>query len=426
VILSRVGVAFGVFLLGVSPISGQEATQAEAPEKGTCVTCHEILPAARLSDPAKAYVNDVHASKGFGCVACHGGDATNAGLGSMDPAKGYLGVPAREQQAELCGRCHSDAQFMRQYNPALRVDQEREYVTSVHGQRLVREGDTRVATCVSCHPAHNMRPPSDPLSSVHPLKVAETCGVCHADADYMASYGISTDQQEKYERSIHWTMIEEEHDLSAPTCNDCHGNHGAAPPGVSWVGNTCGQCHSVMADYFAQSVHARIFPMLGVPGCAACHNNHEILPAGDELLGFGEGAACTKCHQADTPSGEKILALRGLIDSLKVAAHQADSLLLRAENSGVEVSQALFDLEGAQTALVQAQAAVHTFMVDSVAEHVNAGLAVTNEADDRGRQAMGELRFRRTGLAISVAIILALIVGLILRIREIDRRTPTT
>ncbi|NNG15558.1 MAG: hypothetical protein HKM89_03680 [Gemmatimonadales bacterium] len=423
---ARVGLTLAFFLFGGSPVAAQAPTQAQGPEKGTCATCHEILPAARLSDPAKAYVNDVHASKGFGCVACHGGDATNAGLGAMDPAKGYVAIPAREQEAQLCGRCHSDAQFMKQYNPALRVDQEREYLTSVHGQRLNRAGDTRVATCVSCHPAHSIRPPSDPQSSVHPLKVAETCSTCHADAEYMASYGVPTDQHEKYERSIHWTMIEEEHDLTAPTCNDCHGNHGAAPPGISWVGNTCGQCHSVMADFYAQSVHARLFPMLGVPGCVACHNNHEILPAGDELLGFDEGAACVRCHQADSPSGEKIVAMRGLIDSLKVAAHEADSILLRAENAGVEVSQALFDLEGAQTALVHARAAVHAFTIDAVTEYVDAGLETTSEAYDRGQQAMGELRFRRTGLAISVAIILALIVGLILRIRELDRKTSTT
>jgi hypothetical protein len=61
-----------------------------------------------------------------------------------------------------------------------------------------------------------------------------------------------------------------------------------------------------------------------------------------------------------------------------------------------------------------------------VSEHVNVGLETTTEAYTRGEQAMGELRFRRTGLTISVTIILALIVGLILRIREIDRRTPTT
>jgi len=421
----RSHIASAVLLVGAASAL-PPALLAQAPEKGSCVTCHEILPDARLSDPVKSYIDDVHAAKGFGCVACHGGDPTVAGMAAMDPAKGYVGKPEREQLSSLCGRCHSDAQFMKQYNPSLRVDQEREYLTSVHGQRLARENDTRVATCVSCHPAHGIRPPSDPNSSVHPLQVAETCGACHASADYMASYGIPTDQKEKYERSIHWTMLSEEHDLSAPTCNDCHGNHGAAPPGVSWVGNTCGQCHSVMADFFAQSLHAKLFPMLGVPGCAACHNNHEIQQAGDELLGFGEGAACVKCHKPESASGEKIQAMRSLLDSLILSSHQADSLLLRAENSGVEVSQALFDLEGAQTALVQARAAVHAFVVDSVAAHVNAGLVITDTAFARGDRAMGELRFRRTGLAVSVGIILLLIAGLVLRIREIDRKAVTT
>ncbi len=418
-------IAIAVLLFGTASVLPL-ALLAQAPEKGSCVTCHEILPDARLSDPVKAYAGDVHAAKGFGCVACHGGDPTVAGMAAMDPAKGYVGKPQREQLASLCGRCHSDAQFMKQYNPSLRVDQEREYLTSVHGQRLTRAADTLVATCVGCHPAHNMRPPSDPNSSVHPLKVAETCGACHASADHMASYGIPTDQQEKYERSIHWTMLSEQHDLSAPTCNDCHGNHGAAPPGVSWVGNTCGQCHSTMADYFAQSLHAKLFPMLGVPGCAACHNNHEIVPASDELLGFGEGAACVKCHKPESASGEKIQAMRSLLDSLILSSQGADSLLLRAENSGVEVSQALFDLEGAQTALVQARAAVHAFVVDSVAAHVNAGLVFTDTAFARGDRAMGELRFRRTGLAVSVGVILLLIAGLVLRIREIDRKAVAT
>lgn len=421
----RSHIAIAVLLFGAASAL-PPALLAQAPEKGSCITCHEILPDARLSDPAKAYASDVHAAKGFGCVACHGGDATIAGMGAMDPAKGYLAKPAREQIPQLCGRCHSDAQFMKQYNPSLRVDQESEYLTSVHGQRLAREGDTRVATCVSCHPAHAIRPPSDPNSSVHPLKVAETCGACHANAEYMASYGIPTDQKEKYEQSVHWTMLSKEHDLSAPTCNDCHGNHGAAPPGVSWVGNTCGQCHSVMADFFAQSLHAKLFPMLGVPGCAACHNNHEIQPASDQLLGFGEGAACVKCHKPESASGEKIQAMRSLIDSLVLSAHQADSILLRAENAGVEVSQVLFDLEGAQTALVQARTAVHAFVVDSVAAHVSAGLVIADSAHARGNRAMGELRFRRAGLAVSVTIILLLIAGVVLRIREIDRKATTT
>src|SRR6266540_7241295 len=39
----------------------------------------------------------------------------------------------RPQSCGICGRCHSDAQFMKRYNPALRVDQVAEYATSVHG-----------------------------------------------------------------------------------------------------------------------------------------------------------------------------------------------------------------------------------------------------------------------------------------------------
>ena len=39
---------------------------------------------------------------------------------------------------------------MKRYNPALRVDQEAEYVTSVHGRKIA-QGDQKPATCISCH-----------------------------------------------------------------------------------------------------------------------------------------------------------------------------------------------------------------------------------------------------------------------------------
>ena len=101
--------------------------------------------------------------------------------------------------------------------PTLRVDQVAEYATSVHGRRLRELADPKVATCVSCHPAHNIRPPSDPKSSVYPLHVADTCGRCHSDAKYMASYKIPTDQVAKYKTSVHWKAMTAKGDLSAPT-----------------------------------------------------------------------------------------------------------------------------------------------------------------------------------------------------------------
>ncbi len=415
-------------VLGLVPIVPGEsaAQQPAAATPDNCRTCHEVLGDERLAGPAERFPGDVHAQRGMGCIACHGGDATTPGLEAMDPAKGFLGAPERRQVSQFCGRCHSDAQFMRRFNPALRVDQEAEYATSVHGQRLATYGDTAVATCLGCHPAHSIKPPNDPESSVHPLNVAGTCAACHADANRMEPYGISTDQREKYERSVHWEMMSVEGDLSAPTCNDCHGNHGAAPPGVQWVGNVCGQCHVVMGALFSRSRHAVMFAAMGQPGCATCHNNHEIVPPGDNLLGLGEGAVCARCHVEGVGGGIAAAEMRALIDSLKTTYDTAHALLDRAENAGMEVSQAQFELSGAQTELVLARAALHAFVVDSVRHHIETGLETSRTAYAQGVEALGELRFRRLGLAVSVTIIIAFVAGLLLKIRELERRPFTT
>jgi hypothetical protein len=421
-IVSLVSSIFVVQLATPVPVMAQ----TEETPGGNCIACHRLLDDERLSAPTVTFAEDIHAMRGFGCVACHGGDETAPGLGGMDPAKGFLAKPEFTEIPGFCGRCHSDASFMSRYNPALRVDQEIEYATSVHGRRLEQSGDEGVATCASCHPAHSIRPPTDPLSSVNPLNVAQTCATCHADADHMAPYDIPIDQLEKYQSSVHWQMMVEQQDLSAPTCNDCHGNHGAAPPGVSWVGNVCGQCHSVMADMYSQSVHAELFTMMGMPGCATCHQEHDIHEATDEMLGVGEGAVCSMCHQEGVGGGILAAAMRTMIDSLHGAYEAADSLLSQAEFSGMEVSEALFELQGAQTALVLARAAVHTFNVLAVEEEVVDGLAIAANANTQGEELLDELRFRRLGLAISSVIILVLIGGLVLKIRQLDQTEVTT
>jgi hypothetical protein len=309
---------------------------------------------------------------------------------------------------------------MRNYNPSLRVDQVAEYRSSIHGNRLFEDGDTLVATCSSCHHAHSIKPASDPTSSVHPLKVIETCGTCHSDPAYMAPYGIPTDQDAKYQESIHWQMLSVEGDMSAPTCNDCHGNHGAAPPGVSWVGNVCGQCHAVMSELFRESFHSQIMAMLGQPGCATCHANHEIQEAGDELLGVGEGTTCGRCHSEDSAGGQVAAEMRAVIDSLGNQYSVTDSILARAEHAGMEVSQAQFDLTQANTELIGARTAVHSFSSEAVSEAVAAGLEVAARANERGQEALVELLFRRVGLAIFALIVVVLIAGLVLKIRRLE------
>jgi predicted CXXCH cytochrome family protein len=274
---------------------------------------------------------------------------------------------------------------------------------------------------VSCHPAHAIRPKSDPQSSVHPLKVPATCGRCHGDAKYMAEYKIPTDQLEKYRTSVHWKTMSVKGDLSAPACNSCHGNHGAAPPGVSWVGNVCGQCHTVMADLFAKSVHARVFKDLGIPGCSACHQHHDVQPASGMVVGMEEQAVCKRCHTANDAGGRAAVEIRASLDRLRGEQAAAAGVLERAEHLGMEVSQARFELKDAGDALIKARTAIHAFSVPAVKSEVDAGLAITAKAQARGAKALGEFAFRRKGLVVSLVVILMLIAGVVVKIRQLER-----
>ena len=88
----------------------------------------------------------------------------------------------------------------------------------------------------------------------------------------------------------------------------------------------------------------------------------------------------------------------------------------------MEVSQAQFELNDAKNALVKARAAVHAFAAKAVMGEIEPGLQISAKAYERGVRALEELQFRRRGLAVSVVIILALIGGLVVKIRQLDKR----
>ena len=228
--------------------------RAARPRRRAARPAIAVRPRATLSAPARDFARaDVHRDRGFTCVDCHGGDASATDKAAAKaPATKFRGKPTGTQIVAVCARCHSDAALMRKYAPRQRVDQATEYATSVHGQQLAK-GDHKVATCVSCHGAHGVRLVSDAQSPVYPLNVANTCTTCHADAE--PHEGLHAQRRAAADRSegevrrracITRRMVER-NDLSAPTCNDCHGNHGAAPPGVGAVTNVCGTCHTVFA-----------------------------------------------------------------------------------------------------------------------------------------------------------------------------------
>ena len=397
-------------------------TVASAQKKSSCIDCHSKLGDPRMNAPATLFDNDIHHARGLSCNDCHGGDPNaDTKEGAKDPAKGYLGKPKVQDIPAYCGKCHSDANLMKRFNPSLRVDQEREYYTSVHG-KLLTTGETRVATCVSCHSVHGIRAVNDPLSSVYPSNVAEACSRCHANPDYMRGFGIPSDQYSRYKRSVHAAAIYDKEDLSAPTCNDCHGNHGATPPGIASVANVCGQCHARQAELFQSSAHKPAFDQKQLGECITCHSNHDVGKPGDHMIGTAEGSLCITCHT----NGDKGFIAAGLmrskIDELLASIDKSNEILNRAERSGMEVSKPKFELKGATDALTHTRVLIHSSLFAEVEKVAEPGLEIARNGYQAGLAALDERRFRRKGLAVSMVFILFLALLVYLKLRQIEAR----
>jgi predicted CXXCH cytochrome family protein len=401
------------FLLCGLPAWGQTPIPSN-----TCVDCHSALDAP-LQVTQDQYAQDIHAQKGLACSACHGGDPTKADPDAMSKSAGFRGKVERKQIPALCGKCHSDGAYMRQYNPSLRTDQLAQYQTSIHGKRLAK-GDTNVAVCTDCHGVHGIRAIKDTRSSVHPTNVAQTCARCHADAAHMKPYSIPTNQFAEYSASVHHEALAVRGDLSAPTCTTCHGNHGAAPPGVANVQNVCANCHVFQAQLFEGSPHKAAFAAAGLPGCVSCHRNHRVTRPSDQMLGTGVSAVCTNCHASGDAGYAVAGKLAESIGKLHVAADRSEEILDRAESSGMEVSQARSDQEQARDALTKARVSIHSLNADRVQQDIDVGMKTSQKTYAAGEQALKDRDYRRYGLGISVATILLVVIALGLFIRQIE------
>ena len=391
-----------------------------------CGACHgsQDTPwrhSHNLTDVADSLMSGVHgqalrqSDAGPQCVSCHG---VHEILPVSDPHSpvNVLNIP------QTCGTCHSDARYMRDFDPRLPVDQLQKYRTSEHGKRNAA-GDPKPATCVSCHSNHLVLKVKDPRSPVYATRVPETCAKCHADTKYMAAYHIPTDQYEKYRRGRHGVALLEHSDLNAPACNACHGNHAAMPPGSDAIVSICGNCHQANAELFEKSPHKELFAKKNLPGCVVCHSNHGIASPTDRLVGFDPAGPCARCHKNDSsdPAARTIVALRAELDSLHLGQSQADSLLDRAEQLGMDVSDARYDLKGAHQALVESRVTIHSFRLADLTGVARPGISIVQTARHAGADAIHEYYFRRKGLAISTLIVTAMALLLFFKIREIER-----
>jgi predicted CXXCH cytochrome family protein len=449
-----------------SPGAPPKATgEAELPKDYSCLFCHdrksgslvEREDAKHLLVSAEDLAGDIHWQKGIRCHDCHGGNPVQDEYIDHRKDEGFRSLQTPDGVAPLCGKCHSDIEYMRRFQPSPRIDQEREYWTSGHGQRLkkaaeehkqalenVKPGEEeppfpnpRVATCVSCHSAerkHNILAVKDQKSSVFPTHVAETCAKCHSDEKLMAGrmyHGrpLGHNQYELWKQSVHAETLLKKGDLSAATCNSCHGNHGALPPDVDSVANACGKCHGKVAGLFAKTAMKHRFEKEGLPGCVTCHSNHQIALPSDAMLGMEQGAVCVRCHEknqhgATLAGADAARKMRADLEDLKQQIADAEDKLDEAERLGMEVRGPRFDLRQARDALTNSRAQIHTFSLEAFETAVAEGVKVISKVQAGADAALKEYTRRRVWLAASLVPLLIVVVLLLLYIRALPIPAP--
>jgi cytochrome b subunit of formate dehydrogenase/nitrate/TMAO reductase-like tetraheme cytochrome c subunit len=146
----------------------------------TCGQCHE-----ELTEKYEASIHGRAFEAGYSdsptCTDCHGEHHI---LSHDDP-------DARTSDAhmalDLCADCHNDPEIIEKYG--MQEGVVGSYVDSYHGW-ATRLEHGHVATCVSCHTAHEVEPAENPASTVSAENVVETCRQCHPNStrEFAESY----------------------------------------------------------------------------------------------------------------------------------------------------------------------------------------------------------------------------------------------
>ncbi len=258
---------------GCGDCHGSHDIGSRPPDPDGCAGCH--LAAARQQSES---LHGRAAARGDPlaptCHHCHGSH-------QVLPASDRAAATAVMNVPVLCGRCHREGSPVT-LNRDISQDHILEnYSMSIHGAGLYRQGLVVSAVCTSCHTAHDIRPHTDPRSSIHHERVATTCARCHA-------------QIEQVHRKVIEGRLWEEEPHKIPACVDCHSPHKIRrvfyPAGLA--NKDCLRCH---AD----------------PELAMERDGETVSLWVDEAAYEGSahaGTACAQCHADATTSLERACA----------------------------------------------------------------------------------------------------------------------
>jgi hypothetical protein len=157
----------------IHPKSDPQSNVSRAKIPDTCGSCHK--------PEREMYVKGMHGKlrqdgvlAAPGCTDCHS-------------AHGIQQHETPRFQTEVikeCGTCHSD--YLKTYRDTF------------HGQ-VTALGYSRMATCASCHGAHDVLPASNPASKVSKQNRVKTCQACHPAAS--ANFASFDPHANKHDRA---------------------------------------------------------------------------------------------------------------------------------------------------------------------------------------------------------------------------------
>jgi len=406
------------FLFGFILSEKEDKKTDQTQKVDQCYVCHKEIE----NLPKDFSEIDVHKHANLSCASCHGGDPNSDDQEiAMSPSKGFIGIPKRKDIPKFCGKCHSNIDFMRVYQPRIVTDQVAQYYTSVHGKKLLT-GDENVAECSSCHTAHSILPAKDPRSSVYALNVPNTCNKCHGNSTLMEKYSLPVNQSEEYSKSVHGIALLKNKDLGAPACNDCHGNHGATPPGLVSVSHVCGTCHLSNMEYFNSTKMSKAFEEQDFHGCEQCHGNHGVQKPNDEMVGVGKESKCIDCHTEGDEGYAVSKKLYSSLTSLKNKFDAANQKYLEVKQKGMNDVEIGFQLQDAKQALIQSRTLIHTFDTTKVGLKAKEGVDIANKASLLAQEEIDEYYTRRNGFAIATLAFLVFIIALYFKIKDKEKK----
>ena len=256
------------------------------PEKVAPVQCEKCH-----ADQANQLKGSVHAdSKDHPCTSCHG--SAHEIVPKTDPASAVypLNVP------KTCGTCHANNGMGQKHG----LDSVYpNYIDSIHGFALSKEGLLVAANCQSCHGSHGILSRKDPQSPTHKANIPVTCGKCHAK--------INAD----YQMGVHGQAIAKG-DLKAPVCSDCHTAHAILQPTESAfrMQSTpiCGNCHKDKFSTYHDTFHSQLGLLGGyveTARCWDCHQAHDVRPTADPSSPVNPAnlvVTCGRCHSGANQS----------------------------------------------------------------------------------------------------------------------------